>query len=180
MKTPITYYGGKQRLISTLLPLIPEHTIYIEPFVGGGALFWAKEPSAVEVINDNNKEVINFYRVLQNKFDTLYPLIQESMHSRAMHEDAAVMYNYPHLFTEEQRAWAFWMQTKQSFASGIGKGWAYARADNSCEKKTANAKEQFREAYQERLKQVQIECKDAIEVIKSRDCEEALFNVLMG
>lgn len=39
MKTPISYYGGKQKLISKILPLLPEHTLYTEPFIGGGAVY---------------------------------------------------------------------------------------------------------------------------------------------
>ena len=62
-KTPLAYYGGKQKLVPVILPLIPAHDIYIEPFVGGGALFWAKKPSNLEVINDNNRELINFIKV---------------------------------------------------------------------------------------------------------------------
>ena len=54
MKTPISYYGGKQSLLKHILPLIPEHRIYVEPFFGGGAVFFAKEPAKVEVINDHN------------------------------------------------------------------------------------------------------------------------------
>ena len=42
MKTPISYYGGKQAMLKTILPLIPEHQIYCEPFFCGGAVFWAK------------------------------------------------------------------------------------------------------------------------------------------
>ncbi len=42
MKTPITYYGGKQKLVSKILPLIPEHKLYAEPFVGGAAVFFGK------------------------------------------------------------------------------------------------------------------------------------------
>jgi len=33
IKTPISYYGGKQNLVTTILPLIPKHKTYIEPFV---------------------------------------------------------------------------------------------------------------------------------------------------
>lgn len=55
MKTPTSYYGGKQNLITTILPLMPTHTTYVEPFVGGGAVFWAKQKSEVEVINDTNR-----------------------------------------------------------------------------------------------------------------------------
>lgn len=60
MKTPITYYGGKQRLLKYILPLIPKHTLYAEPFTGGGAVFFEKEPSDIEVINDTNKALITF------------------------------------------------------------------------------------------------------------------------
>jgi site-specific DNA-adenine methylase len=56
MKTPISYYGGKQKLASTILKLIPDHNLYCEPFLGGAAIFFAKEQSNVEVINDTNKE----------------------------------------------------------------------------------------------------------------------------
>lgn len=66
MKTPITYYGGKQRLTKAILAMIPPHKIYIEPFFGGGAVFFAKEPSYLEVINDINDNIITFYRVCQD------------------------------------------------------------------------------------------------------------------
>ena len=55
MKTPITYYGGKQQLVPTILPMIPSHRLYVEPYFGGGAVFFAKKPSYLEVINDINE-----------------------------------------------------------------------------------------------------------------------------
>lgn len=42
LKTPITYYGGKRKMVNHILPLIPEHSLYAEPFAGGAAIFWAK------------------------------------------------------------------------------------------------------------------------------------------
>lgn len=71
MKTPISYYGGKQTMLKHLLPLVPEHNLYTESFAGGAALYWAKEPSPVEVLNDVNGNLINFYRVLKNDFNAL-------------------------------------------------------------------------------------------------------------
>ena len=64
MKTPVSCYGGKQKLATKICSLIPEHTLYSEPFIGGGAIFFAKEPSPVEVLNDTNKELMNFYKVV--------------------------------------------------------------------------------------------------------------------
>lgn len=177
LKTPITYYGGKQQLLTTILPMIPEHNLYCEPFCGGAAVFWGKEPSPVEVINDVNTEVINFYSVMQNKFEPLYALVQETLHSRKQHQDAEVIYKNPHLFTDVDRAWAFWVQCNQSFSSNICAGWGYARKKNSCEKKTHFNKERFKEVFRDRLKFVQIECTNALKVIASRDSEDTFFYV---
>ena len=58
LRTPISYYGGKQKLARTVLSFMPQHKLYCEPFLGGAAIFFAKEPSQVEVINDTNKELI--------------------------------------------------------------------------------------------------------------------------
>lgn len=65
LKPPLTYYGGKQLMLKNILPIIPEHEIYNEPFFGGGALFFAKEPSKIEFINDISGEIVNFYRVIK-------------------------------------------------------------------------------------------------------------------
>jgi DNA adenine methylase len=119
LKTPISYYGGKQSLLPVILPLIPEHHLYCEPFCGGAAVFWAKEHSEVEVINDLNSEVINFYATMQTQFEALYELIQATLQSRKQHSDAGVIYKNPHLFSNVDRAWAFWVQCNQSFSAKI-------------------------------------------------------------
>lgn len=177
LKTPISYYGGKQLMLGDIIPMIPEHNLYCEPFCGGAAVFWAKEPSNVEVINDINTEVINFYNVLQTRFDELYVYVNATLHSRKSYDDAKVVIENPHLFDDVMRAWALWVCTSQSFASIIGGGWAYARKENTCEKKVYNQKERFKEVYKNRLKTVQIECTDAIKVIKSRDTLDSFFYV---
>ena len=95
LKTPITYYGGKQKMLGTILPLIPEHKIYTEAFFGGGAVFWAKQPTRVEFINDHNAEVINFYRVLKNDFAALKREIDATLHSEGMQKEAKAIYRNP-------------------------------------------------------------------------------------
>ena len=106
MKTPLTYYGGKQQLASRIIRLIPEHRIYVEPFLGGGAVFWSKEPSPIEVINDANGEIVNFYDVLKRNFTSLMQRVEISLHSRDLHRKATVIYGNPDMFDRIDRAWA--------------------------------------------------------------------------
>jgi len=176
MKTPITYYGGKQHMLQHILPLIPEHHIYTEAFFGGGAVFFGKEPVPVEIINDMNGEVINFYRVLQMDFWKLNQMIQATLHSRELYYDAQIVYNSPHLFDSIKRAWAFWILTNQGFSSKIG-SWGYDKQGASMVKRLTTKKEDMLIAMRTRLEYVAIECNDALKVIESRDDPQAFHYV---
>lgn len=175
MKTPISYYGGKQKLAATIIKLIPPHELYCEPFVGGAAVFFAKPPSAVEVINDTNREMINFYTTVQRDYVSLEKEIKISLHSRDIHHTAQVINNNPKLFSELKRAWAIWVLSAQSFASGLDRDWGYDIKKNSTSKKVHNKREGFTEEYAVRLQQVQIECTDALRIIRSRDTVNSFF-----
>ncbi|WP_333620998.1 DNA adenine methylase [Sphingobacterium multivorum] len=173
MVTPLTYYGGKQQLARIIIPLIPPHYTYVEPFVGGGAIFWSKPKSEVEVINDCNRELINFYEIVQNQFVELEKMIRITLHSRSLHSDALVIYNNPHLFDRLQRAWAVWVLCNQSFSAKIGDSWGYDVRDQTSSKRMSNKRTSFSEQYAIRLQNVQIENTDAIRIINSRDHEKA-------
>lgn len=175
LKTPTSYYGGKQNLVSTILPLFPKHTLYAEPFVGGGAVFWAKPSSDVEVINDVNRELINFYEVVQNEFVDLEKMIRISLHSRSLHNDCLVIYNNPHMFSRIKRAWAVWVLAAQSFSSMLDGSFGYDKVKGTTSKKIANKREGFTLEYSIRIQNVNIECTDAIRIITSRDFEKAFF-----
>ena len=69
MKSPISYLGGKSRLAKQIVKMLPEHTAYVEPFCGAAWVFFEKEPSKVEVINDMNLDLVTFWRVVQNHFE---------------------------------------------------------------------------------------------------------------
>jgi DNA adenine methylase len=177
IKTPISYYGGKQKLLSTILPLIPKHKMYVEPFIGGGAIFFAKEASHIEVINDTNKELINFYNILQNRFVELQKMVAVTLHCRTLHRDAQVVYEFPHLFDEIKRAWAIWVLSTQSFSAMLDGSFGYDKTDNTTTKKITNKRSQFTEHYAVRLQNVQVECADALYIIGSRDTVDSFFYI---
>ncbi len=174
MKTPITYYGGKQQLAKKIIELIPGHKIYCEPFIGGGAVFFGKEPSKVEIINDTNSELINFYKIVQQDFISLEKEITITLHSRDQHRKAQVIYNNPDMFSDIKRAWALWTLSAESFGAMLDGSFGYDRVGTTT-KKVSNKRDSFTYEYAIRLQNVQIECTDAIRIIKSRDTENTFF-----
>ncbi len=176
IKTPITYYGGKQTLLKHILPLIPAHTLFTEPFCGGCAVFFAKEPADCEVINDMNRELINFYRIAKTKYSELKALIEATLHSRDSHTHARHIMAYPDFFTDVERAWAVWACSKMGFASMLDGTFGYDRTGTTA-LKIANAKESFTEELCNRLHKVTIENEDGIKLISRYDNEEAFHFV---
>ncbi|TAE33334.1 MAG: DNA adenine methylase [Candidatus Kapaibacterium sp.] len=160
-KTPISYYGGKQTMVSKILPLIPNHKLY-------GAVFWSKPKSEMECINDLNGHVVTFYRVLKEDFALLRNLIKSTPASRRIHRETEYILKNSEYFSDVRVAWAFWVQTNMSFSSTIFGGYGYGRGD-SCVKKIDNKRLQFTKALTQRLDRTDIECNDALKVIQSRD-----------
>lgn len=177
-KPPVAYYGGKQRMLSHILPLIPKHKTYVEPFFGGGAVFFAKEQSEVEIINDKNDSVTNFFEVLKNNYKVLCKQIDATLHSRSTQKLASsILYN-PKFKNKIKKAWAFWVMCNMSYGSNPTKnaGFAYDRM-GSVTKKIRNAKKRFLENYEHRMNHVEIENWDALRVIQSRDFSDAFFYI---
>jgi DNA adenine methylase len=71
MKPLVKYRGGKTKEIPCILKHVPNFTgRYIEPFFGGGALYFHLEPKQA-IINDINSKLIAFYLGVKNNFETL-------------------------------------------------------------------------------------------------------------
>ncbi len=174
MKTPLTYYGGKQKLAPKIIQIMPIHKLYCEPFCGGAAVFFNKEPSKVEVLNDTNNELINFYKVVQRDYVSLEKEIMISLHSRDLHRKATTIYNNPDMFSELKRAWAIWVLANMSYCSKLDGSFGYDRTGTTS-KKMLNKREAFTMDLSIRLQEVQLESADAIRIIKSRDTKDSFF-----
>lgn len=172
MRTPISYYGGKQNLVDEILPLIPEHVQYVEPFFGGGAVFFAKKPSKNEVINDLDKRVSNFYEVMKTDFDSLHKKVISTLHSEIAHTEAAEILKEP-IKDKLNSAWAFWVQTNMSFGNRIFAGFAFSTIGGQSNS-TAIKRDEFK-LYENRLECCEIFCRDAINLIEQKDSIDTLF-----
>lgn len=177
MERLISYPGGKEQMKNIIVPIIQsqKHTLYSEPFFGSGSIFFALPPGPIEVINDVNGELINFYEVARTKYQELKKEIDESLYARQLHRKARAIYDYPYLFNPVQRAWAVWYQCVTSFAGQLNGAFGIDKKEPKQIGQLVKYKKRFTEEIIERFKYVQIECADAVYVINSRDAEASFF-----
>lgn len=178
MKTPITYYGGKQNIAPIIIERLPFHNIYCEPFFGGGAVFFQKKkPSKLEVINDIDDKLMNFYSVTQHRFDELKLLIDTTLHSESQYLYAKSIWNERIEADAILNAWAIWVITNSSFGGSMHGGWKWSNFSNKSHVGIYlhNKREGFSKSVHNRLKNVQISHKDAIDVIYDRDSIDTFF-----
>ena len=76
-KPILKWAGGKTQMLNDLLPKVPScYGRYIEPFFGGGALFFALQPENA-IIADSNPELINMYRQVANNVDDVISYLKK-------------------------------------------------------------------------------------------------------
>ena len=82
MRSPFKWVGGKSRLRKTIIAMLPPHECYVEVFAGAAWVLFGKEPSKVEVLNDIDGEVINFFRVVKERPEELITSFEWDLASR--------------------------------------------------------------------------------------------------
>lgn len=89
-RPPLRYHGGKFRMAPWIIPQIPPHECYVEPFGGGAGLLLRKTRSKIEVWNDLDDQVVAFFRVLRDpaQRDELVRLLALTPFSRREFEEA--------------------------------------------------------------------------------------------
>src|SRR3569832_1357073 len=84
-KPIIPWIGGKRRLADQIFRRFPSHTCYVEEFAGAAALYFAKTPSDVEVINDINGDLVNLYRVVKHHLEEFVRQFKWALSSRQVY-----------------------------------------------------------------------------------------------
>ncbi len=116
-KPIVPWIGGKRRLSKHILPLIGQPHTYVEPFAGGAAIFFLKEPSKVEIINDINSDLVTLYRVVKHHLDELVRHFRWALVSR---EDFLIEKKVdPATLTDIQRAARFFYLQKMAFGGKV-------------------------------------------------------------
>lgn len=178
---PIKWHGGKFYLAARIVEMMPPHVHYVEPFFGGGAVFFRKPDELIaghsEVINDVFGELVNFWRVLQSR--ELFPEFERRMTLTPFAKPV-----WEHSFDDSSedpvdRACAFFIRYRQS-RQGLGRDFATMsrtrtrRGMNEQVSSWLSAVEGLPVAH-ERLRRVVIYCEDAVSIIRREDDVNAFF-----
>jgi DNA adenine methylase len=179
-RPPLRYHGSKWRMGDWIIGYFPPHDAYVEAYGGGAAVLLQKKRSYIEVYNDLDGEVVNFFRVLREQPDELARLIKFTPWATAEWE----------LSQEDdpdplEMARRFYARAWMSIAGPTAQwrtGWRRQKIltkENGKRRMTPAALTfmQTDHLYQvaERLRGVQIECDEALEVVEVYDSPDTLY-----
>jgi DNA adenine methylase len=162
-------------MASAILDLLPPHECYVEPFGGSGAVVLQKPPAFVDVWNDLDKSVVGFFQMLRDRPNDLIRVIQLTPVSRS-----ELALAFEDCDDPLEKARRFYVRAWQS-RGGIARwrsGWRYEVTASRGKSFVSN----WNETYHlwdivERLKELQLECDDAVAVIKRFDAPTTVFYV---
>ena len=177
MNAVIKYPGAKFRIASWIISQFPEHKTYLEPFFGSGAVFFQKDRSPIETINDLDGRVINLFRCIREDPKRLSEMVHWTPYSRSEYDAACIEGEGDDSFEAARK---FLISCNMGFGrrmtgekngfkvDKIGREKSYAAQDWSTTEDRI-----FKAA--ERLRGVQIENRPAIDIIRQYNYEGVLI-----
>jgi DNA adenine methylase len=169
-RSPISWIGGKYVLSKKIIPFFPDHTRYIEPFGGAMHILYRKPPVPLEVYNDVDSRLVNFFRTVQSQPEAIYDRLAFTLYSREWYEQEKIMM-YDETASPVERAAAFYTVNRQCFGGKINGVWGI---DYHGMRAFFDFRERLEEGHN-RLKNVYIEHMDFRKLIPKYDSADALF-----
>jgi DNA adenine methylase len=169
---PLAYIGGKNRLAAKLIDLFPEHTTYVEPFCGGAQVFFHKEPSRAEILNDLNEDIFNFLRVCQLHHEELIRYLRYAVVSRRWFELFEKM--APEALSDIQRAARFFFLQKNCYGGLVRRRNFCTSVQDHSNYNPAALPDLIARTH-ERLLHVQLECLPYQDILRKYDRPYTFF-----
>ncbi len=172
MRGLIPYIGGKNRIATKIIEIFPAHSTYVEAFLGGAQVFFHKEPSPTEILNDLDGDVVNFFRVCQLHYEELVRFLKFIVVSRQWFELFEIQ--DPRSLTDIQRAARFFYLQKNAYAGLVRRRKYHYNVVTPPSFNPDRVPAAIEEAHR-RLARVQIECLPYEKVLKQFDRPTTLF-----
>lgn len=173
MNAILKYPGAKWRIADWIIEHFPSHKVYLEPFFGSGAVLFKKDVSYIETINDLDGNIVNLFRVVREHPQELARAIDLTPFARDEFIDCSIQSSD---FIEQARRTL--VRYHQSFGTSNSSKRSWRNVQTAGGPRCATMWSYLPEAICtccERLKQVQIENTDAIELIKRYNDKDTLI-----
>jgi DNA adenine methylase len=172
IRPPFAYFGGKARLAAWITGHFPPHRTFVDLFGGAANIALNKTPAFLDVYNDRDGDLVNFFRVLREQPGDLIRAIELTPYARAEFEQAREDLGVDPL----ERARRFYVLIKQSNFPGrvSGRSWRVAPQTNTTMVTNWRSNKHLW-TVADRLLDWQIENLDALEALKRYDSPETLF-----
>ena len=167
---PLNYTGSKRETLDDILALLPYKNTWVDVFGGSGVVTLARRPCKLDVFNDRNSGICDFFRACQSEPDRLIELIELMPHSREMFIRSKVVSSTDYVVRGAQ--WYYLVQC--SFG---GRAQAFGRVlkgKNTILSKLYGNLELFPSVHR-RFKQVTVENLDWRECFRDYDSYETVF-----
>ncbi|AJK87666.1 MULTISPECIES: DNA adenine methylase [Lysinibacillus] len=163
MKRILNYPGSKWTMANWIIDHMPAHEVYLEPFFGSGAVFFNKQKKVVETINDIDCRLINMFTQMRDNPTELARLTHYTLYSRKEYELSQEKASNP-LEDARRMLVRCWMAIGGKTNSNVG--WRRNVSENGPYNtyEWHDLQNRIFDAAA-RLKDVQIECKDAVQLI---------------
>lgn len=173
-KAPLRYLGAKQRLAPHIVSLFPPHDTYVEVCLGAGSVLFTKPPSRLEVANDIDSAVTNFFTVLRNHYPTFRATLDKTPYSHAEYDYCRLNWHKQTDPIERARQW--FVAASCAFGGHMGRtGWARSLSSQAHEPNKFRNNIERLEWFTHRLARVQIDNLDFQDCIEMYDGPNVLF-----
>ncbi len=174
----LKYPGSKWGLAGWICERIPPHRVYVEPYFGSGAVFFRKPASRLELLNDLDGEVVNLFRVIRERPAELAAVVELTPWAREELAESIGFRDAGNL-DEVERArrllvWT-WQQIGRRTDSEAVNGWRWTRDACSNPVLAWKGLPDRIAAAAARLKDAQIECRPALDVIRDYAAGDVLI-----
>ena len=173
MNSPLCYIGGKSRLAQEIIRRMPSHETYLECFAGAAWVFFKKEPSKFEIVNDKDGDLISFYKVLQYHLEEFLKQFKWLLSSRQWWNEWNKQLAAGGL-TDIQRAARYYYIQRQAFGGKVRGRSFGTSATRPIRINLLRIEEELSEVHL-RLSTVLIENLDCKDLIKKYDRPEVFF-----